>query len=163
MLNVELKPVPVIVTDAPVNALAGVKEFNARMPSKLFMLVAVMPLTVTVIFPTVLPAGRVAVTEVAVLAVTVAAMPLNFTILLAAVELKPVPEIVTAEPAMPTPGVNEVIANGKTKNSVGTVTVEPPRVTVTYPVVAPVGTVTVRLVALPVVIVQVVPFILTIF
>ena len=58
-----------------------------------------------------------AVIVVAVLVVTVAEMPLNFTRLFAGVALNPVPDIEIDEPAMPTPGVKDEIANGKTRNS----------------------------------------------
>ena len=59
--------------------------------TKLDKLVAVPLVLVTVITPLVAPVGTATVNEVAVAALTVAVMPLNLTVLLAAVALKPVP------------------------------------------------------------------------
>lgn len=159
----ELKPLPVNVIEAPAKPFVGEKELMASVPSKLVVLVAVMPLTVTEIFPIVLPAGTVAVILVALLSVTFAVMPLNFTVLFSFTPLKPVPEIVMEASSGATPGVKVVIANGNTKNSLALVTVNPWRVTLTLPVVAPDGTVTVRLVGLVDVTGQTTPLILTAF
>ena len=76
---------------------------------KLLKLVPVSDPTVTVIFPVVASEGTVEVILVAVLAVTVAVTPLNFTMLLIGIELKFVPAIVTDVPAGPLVGVNDVI------------------------------------------------------
>ncbi len=82
---------------------------------KSFALVAVLPATVTVIFPEVAPAGTVTVILVAVLAVTVAVVPLNCTVLFEGVVLKFAPVIVTEIPTEPEVGVNEVIVGTDTK------------------------------------------------
>jgi len=75
---------------------------------KFVALVPVSPATVTVIAPVVEPVGTDVVILVAVLAVTVAVVPLKFTVLLAGVVLKFAPVIVTDVPTGPLPGVNEV-------------------------------------------------------
>lgn len=72
-------------------------------------LVAVLPATVTVIFPVDASDGIVVVMLVEVLAVTVAAVPLKFTVLADGVLLKFVPVMVTVVPTGPEVGVNEVI------------------------------------------------------
>ena len=54
--------------------------------------------------PVVAPAGMTTVNCVAVAVDTVAAAPLNATVLFAAVALKPLPVIVTVPPADPTSG-----------------------------------------------------------
>jgi hypothetical protein len=139
---------PVTVT-CPETRLCGsnpnpdtVRATGAVVTVKSVRLVAVPPGVVTVIFPVVAPDGTVAVTEVAVLVVKVAVMPLNFT---AVTPVRFVPVIVTLVPTLPLVGVNDVI--------VGTpVTVKlaalfaigcPSVVTCNRPLVAPVGTVAV--------------------
>ena len=86
---------------------------------KSMALVAIWPLMETVIRPVVAPVGTVVVIELIVLALTVAAVPLNFTSLLLGVELKLVPLIVTTEPNVPVIGLTLVIVGGG-----GTVTVK---------------------------------------
>ena len=76
---------------------------------KLFVDVAILPPTVTVIGPVVAPDGTVVIIWVDVLLVTTAAVPLNFTILLAAVVLKFVPVIVTVVPTEALAGAKVVI------------------------------------------------------
>ena len=76
---------------------------------KLLELVAVFPATVTVIGPVVAPVGTEVVIEVAVLAVTTAVVPLNWSVLLAGVVLKFVPIMLTVVPTKPDVGVKEVI------------------------------------------------------
>jgi hypothetical protein len=71
--------------------------------------VAVTPPTATVIVPVVVPVGTVVVIDVAVDVVTVAAVLLNFTVLLAGVVLKFVPVMVTVSPTAPDEGVKLVI------------------------------------------------------
>ena len=72
-------------------------------------LVAVMVLAVTVIGPVVAPLGTVAVSELPLAAVTVAAVPLNFTAFADGVAPKPDPLITTLVPAGPEAGVKLVI------------------------------------------------------
>jgi hypothetical protein len=79
---------------------------------KSLVLVAVFPETVTVIFPVVAPDGTVQVMDVAVLAVTMAVVPLNCTVLLLGIALKFVPVMVTVVPTGPEAGVKEVMVGG---------------------------------------------------
>ena len=88
MAGVELKPVPVMVMVEPTKPLTGVNDVKESVPPKSSALVAVVPFTVTVIFPAVFPVGTLAVMLVGELAVTVAAMPLKLTMLLAFTLLK---------------------------------------------------------------------------
>jgi hypothetical protein len=74
------------------------------------LLVPVPLAVVTVTTPDVAPIGTVVVMLVDELAITVAAVPLNFTVLFAGVALKFVPVIVTVAPTSPCAGENEVIA-----------------------------------------------------
>src|SRR5579871_2788939 len=71
-------------------------------------LVPVAALVVTLIVPSWAPFGTVAVSCMAVAAVTVAATPPNVTALFAGVVLKFVPEIVTLVPGAPKVGVKPV-------------------------------------------------------
>jgi hypothetical protein len=78
---------------------------------------------------------------VAVAAVTVEAMPLNFTSLLDEVELKLIPLIAIVVPIRPEAGVKEAIVGAeKTIKSEVDVAVSPFTVTVIFPVVEPTGT-----------------------
>ena len=101
------KFVPVIVTDVPTPPLIGLKLVTegGGITMKLVELVPVWPLTFTVIAPVVAPAGTEVVMLVAVLAVTVASVPLNFTLLFAGVVSKFVPAIVTDVPTPPLIGL----------------------------------------------------------
>jgi hypothetical protein len=69
----------------------------------------VPPALVTITAPLLPPAGAVVVMEVALAAVTTAAVPLNLTVLLAAVGSKLVPVMVTGVPAVPLKGLREVM------------------------------------------------------
>lgn len=126
-------------------------------------LMAVLALTVTVIFPDVAPAGTEVVMLVAVLAVTTAVVPLNLTILFAGVVLKFVPVMVTAFPVRPLDGVKLVMVSSVlvTMKSLELVAVFAPIVTVIFPVEAPAGTEVVMLVAVLAVTMAVVPLNLT--
>lgn len=135
-----------MVTVSSESALVGVKEVRDKAPPKSSILVAVIPLTVTVILPIVLPDGNVAIMLVAVEFVTVAETPLNFTRLFEFMLLNPVPEIVMELSTTPTPGVKEATDKGKTKNSFGLDTVNPCLVTEIDPVVAEGGTMVIILV-----------------
>src|SRR4051794_8664152 len=73
------------------------------------VLVPVKPAVVTVIGPVVAPEGTVVVIEVIVLAVTIATVPLNLTVLAEGVALKLVPEIVTDAPVVAIVGLNPMI------------------------------------------------------
>jgi hypothetical protein len=100
------------------------------------------PPTVTTTLPVVAPGGTVVVIEVLLQVPTVAAVPLNFTVLVLCVAPKFVPVIVTEAPTAPEVG-NRLVIVGDTVNEEGLVTVTPLTVTATGPVVAPVGTVAV--------------------
>ncbi len=148
--GVALKFVPVIVTSSPTYPVesagrpeAGVNEVNVggKITVKSFIDVAVVPSNVTVIFPVVAPAGTVVEIVVAVEAVTVAVVLLNFTTLFAGVVLKSVPLIVTVAPINPDAGVNEVIVWEITVKSSADDAVAPLEATEIFPVVAPAGTV----------------------
>jgi len=82
----------------------------AAVTVKLVAEVAVDPPAVTVIAPLVAVAGTVAISCVEVALVTVAGTLLKLTVLLAAVELKLVPAMVTAVPGAPEVGVKLDIA-----------------------------------------------------
>ena len=146
-----MKFVPFITTVAPTAAPVGVKPVIVGVAStlKFEALCTVTPLTVTEIFPEVALTGTIAVMLVAEEAVTVAVVVLNFTTLSAGVVLKFVPEITIVAPTAPLPGVNpEIEGEGKTVKSVALNIVTPLVVTDIGPVVAPLGTVVVMLVAL---------------
>src|SRR6266853_1038468 len=107
------------------------------------------PLTVTTTFPVVAPAGTGTVMLVALQLVGVPAVPLNVTVLVPCVAPKFAPLIVTDVPTTPVVGLKLAMLGA------GTVTVKltpllatPPTVTTTFPLVAPVGTAAVMLVAL---------------
>jgi hypothetical protein len=108
------KLVPVIVTVVLGAPMVGVKELSVGAGRleivKSEALVAVPLGLVTAILPVVAPAGIVTVSWLAVAAETVADVPLNLTVLLAAVVLKPVPKIVIELPTGPAFGVNSEIA-----------------------------------------------------
>ena len=109
-----VKLVPVIVTVDPLPALVGINEVivGAGITLKLVELVAVWPPTVTVIAPVVAPEGTEVVMLVLVLVVTVALVPLNITVLFAALALKFVPVIVTDVPTGPLVGLKLVMVGG---------------------------------------------------
>jgi hypothetical protein len=104
--------------------------------------VANAPFVVTVILPVVAVSGTVTMSCVADAEVTLAFVPLNFTVLFSAVTSKPVPVIVTEVPATPEEGSMDVIASVTVKLLVE-VAVAPLTVTVIFPVAAPAGTVVV--------------------
>src|SRR5207245_9355667 len=116
------------------------------------------PATVATRLPLLAPAGTGATMLVALQLVGVAAVPLNFTVLVPCVAPKLAPVIVTDVPTNPDVGFRLVMLGA------GTVTVKltpllatPPTVTTTFPVVAPVGTGTTMLVALQLVAAAAVP------
>jgi hypothetical protein len=116
------------------------------------------PPTVTTTFPVVAPAGTGATMLVAFQLVGVAAIPLNFTVLVPCVAPKFTPAIVTEVPTNPEVGFKLVMLGA------GTVIVKltpllatPPTVTTTFPDVAPAGTAAVMLVVLQLVAVAAIP------
>jgi hypothetical protein len=98
------------------------------------------PFTFRVIFPVDAPDGTAVTIVVLVAAVTMALVPLNVTMLFAAVESKPVPDMMTAVPTVPFTGRNSVIVGVTVKLS-DEVAVIPSTFTEMAPVVAPDGTV----------------------
>jgi hypothetical protein len=111
--SVGSKFVPVIVTAVPALPIVGVKlvivgtELGVTVKDD--VLDAVPFVFVTEMVPDVAPPGTVTVSFVAVAAVTVAAVPLNCTVLSPATALNAVPKIVTVEPTVPLFGVNSMI------------------------------------------------------
>ena len=118
--------------------------------------------TVTTTFPVVVPAGTVVVRLVAVQLVTVAAIPLNATVLVPCVDPKFVPVMVTAAPTAPDVGFRLVIVGGGVTMKVTPSLATSSRVTTTFPVVAPAGTVVAKLVADQLVTVAIVPLNVTV-
>ena len=94
---------------------------------------------------------------------TVAVVPLNLIVLAPCVEPKPVPVTVTDVPTAPVEGDKLVILGAATTVNVVPALVTPATVTVTLPVVAPVGTVVVSVVEVAAVTVAVVVLNLTVF
>jgi hypothetical protein len=116
--------------------------------------------------PVVAPVGTVVLILVAVQFVegeTVAVVPLNLIVLAPCVEPKPVPVTVTDVPTAPVEGDKLVILGAATTVNVVPALVTPATVTVTLPVVAPVGTVVVSVVEVAAVTVAVVVLNLTVF
>ncbi len=137
----EPKFVPVIVTDVPALPEVGDRlvmdgvgnTVNAR------PLLAIPP-TVTTIFPLLAPEGTIATIEVLLQLLTVAAVPLNVTVLEPCVEPKLLPAIVTATPTGSEAGEILLIDGGtRTVNTIPLVG-KPAMVTTTLPEVAPDGT-----------------------
>jgi len=133
---------PAIVTDAPTAPEVG---------DRLVMLGAATTvneepllftaLTFTTTLPVVAPVGTTATIEVAPQLVIVAVVPLNATVLVPCVVPKFVPVIVTGAPTVPDEGDKLVMLGASTTINEGALLANPPTVTVTFPVVAPVGTV----------------------
>ena len=128
----------------------------ANVTVKLTPLLATPP-TVTTTFPVVAPVGTDATRLVALQLVTVAAVPLNATVLAPCVDPKFVPVIVTGVPTGPDVVDRLVIRGVGTTVKFTPLLATPPTVTTTFPVVAPVGTDVTRLAALQLVTVAAVP------
>jgi hypothetical protein len=165
VLCVAPKFVPAIVTELPTSPDVGFRLVivgAAVVTVKLTPLLATPP-TVTTTLPVVAPLGTGTTMLVALQLVGVAAVPLNFTVLVPCVAPKLVPVIVTEVPTTPDVGFRLVIVG------VAVVIVKltpllaaPPTVTTTLPVVAPLGTGTTMLVALQLVGVAAVPLNVTV-
>jgi hypothetical protein len=137
------KFVPVIVTDAPTAPVAGDRlvMFGAATTVNEEPLLFT-PLAFTTTFPVVAPAGTVATIDVAVqLPMVVAAVPLNFTVLVPCVVPKFVPVIVTDAPTAPVVGDRLVMLGAATTVNEEPLLFTPLAFTTTLPVVAPVGAV----------------------
>lgn len=159
-LVVEVKLSPVRMIAEPTLPAPGVKPVMIGPTVKLAVLVAEPPEVVTLTLPVVASAGTATVMVVAVEAVGTIGLPLNFTTV---APLRLVPVIVTTVPGAPTNGVKLVMVGGPevvvvtVKVAVDVATVPHTPVTLMVPVVAPVGTVAVMLVADPTVNVALVP------
>ena len=99
------------------------------------------PLACTTTLPVVAPVGTEAFIDVALqLVIVVAAVPLNFTVLVPWVEPKFVPVIVTDAPTAPDVGERLVMLGAATMVNDEPLLATPLTVTTTFPVVAPAGT-----------------------
>jgi hypothetical protein len=133
---VDPKFVPVIVTAvaAAPDVGASFVILGAATTVNLTPLLAT-PLVFTTTLPVVAPLGTVVTIEVALQLVTVAFVPLNVTVLVPWVALKPVPAIVTDAPTAPVEGVRLLIVGvGKTVNETPLLAT-PLALTTTFPVV----------------------------
>jgi len=131
---------PVIVTDAPTAPEVGERLLmlgNTVNATPLLF----TPLAKTTTLPVVAPVGTVTLIEVALQLVTVAVVPLNFTVPVPCVEPKFVPVTVTAAPTAPDVGDKLVRLGADTTVNETPLLAVPLTVTTTLPVVAPVGTV----------------------
>jgi hypothetical protein len=154
------KAVPAITTDTPTAPLVGVRllMLGAALTVNAMPLLAMPPAAVTTTLPVVAPAGTVAVMLLALQLLMVAVVPLNFTLPLPCDEPKFEPAMTMAEPTAPLFGVRLLMLGAAVTVNVTPLLATPPAaVTTTLPVVAPVGTVAVMLVALQLEIVAVVP------
>ena len=156
------KLAPVIVTDVPTAPELGVRVLIigvGKTTVKLTPLLAT-PDTATTTFPAVAPLGTGAAMLVELQLVGVAAVPLNVTVLVPWVGPNVVPVIVTEVPTGPEVG-DRLVMLGETVEFAALL-VPPNTVTVTFPVVAPLGTGTTMLVELQLVGVAAVPLKLTV-
>src|SRR6266853_3070703 len=142
---------PLIVTAAPTTPEVGFKPVTlgtSTVTVKPTPLLATPP-TVTTTLPLVAPAGTGTEMLVALQLVGVAAIPLNFTVLVPCVAPKFAPLIVTDVPITPDVGFKlEILGAGTVTVKLTPLLATPPTVTTTFPLVAPVGTAAVMLVAL---------------
>src|SRR5436190_1646817 len=143
---------PAIVTALPTGPDVGLSVVIAggTVTVKLTPLLA-RPPTATTTGPLVAPLGTGATMLVSLQLVGVASVPLNAIVLVPFVAPKFAPAIVTALPTGPDVGLSVVIAGGTVTVKLTPLLASPPTVTTTGPLVAPVGTGTVMLVALHVV------------
>lgn len=125
----------------------------------------VFPFTATVTSPLVAPMGTVTVNEVDEAFVTVATTPLNLTLFCDGIVLKPVPDKVTVEPIFPEVGERllSVGPAGVSTVNINPVTLSSPTLTLTVPVVALTGTVTISCVAVALLTTALTPLNLTVF
>src|SRR6266480_2862330 len=141
------KFVPVIVTAAPTAPVVGDSPLMPGRTVKEMPLLE-MPLTLTTTFPVVAPDGTGTATLVALQLVGVAAVPLNVTVLVPWDAPKFVPVMVTCVPTAPEVADKFVILGvGTTVKFTPLLPTPPAAVTTTFPLVAPVGTVAVTLLA----------------
>jgi hypothetical protein len=137
------KFVPVITTGVLSDPLMGLKLviLGAGITVRTNPLLC-MALTVTSTFPVVAPTGTGTWIEVSPQVVTVAGVPLNITVLPPWVPPKFVPVIVTGAPTVADPGDTLLMLGVGSTVKLNPLLGAPLTVTTTFPVVAPVGTVT---------------------
>src|SRR4029077_5358648 len=132
-----------------VRATVCTKWEDELMVTVKFTPVLATPPTVTTTFPVVAPAGTGATMFVAFQLVGVPAVPLNVTVLVPCVVPKFVPVIVTEMPTGPEVGFRLLMVGAdEVTVKLTPVLANPPTVTTTFPVVAPLGTGATMLVAL---------------
>ncbi len=148
---------PAITIEDPMAPVLGVSDvmLGAEVTVNVTPLLATPPAAVTTTLPVVAPVGTVAVMLVAVqLVIVVALVPLNFTLPVPCDGPKFDPAITIEDPMAPVLGVSDVMLGAEVTVNVTPLLATPPAaVTTTLPVVAPVGTVAVMLVAAQLVIV----------
>jgi hypothetical protein len=154
---------PAMVTEAPTAPEVGVKLLILGAGTTVKAIPFVFtPLACTTTFPVVAPEGTVTAMLLALQLVTVAVVPLNLTVPLPWEEPRFDPAMVTAAPTAPVFRERLVMLGvGKTVK-LFPLLAAPDTVTTTFPVVAPLGTVTAMLLALQLVTVAVVPLNLTV-
>lgn len=155
------KLVPVIVTEVPMGPDIGERLVIHGATRKDMPLLA-KPLTVTTTLPDVAPLGTGAMMLVALQLVGVADTPLKVTVLVPCDAPKFVPVMVTEAPKGANVGLRFVILGGTmTVNATGLLAT-PPTLTITLPLVAPLGMGTVMLASLQLVGVAIVPLKVTV-
>jgi len=145
---VEPKPAPVMVTTMPTGPVMGERLVSPGPASTVKVIVLLgTELSVTTTLPVVAPVGTGARICVALQLAGLAVVPLKVNVLVPCVAPKVVPVIVTVSPIGPLAGDRlEMLGVGSTVNALPLLAT-PVTVTTTLPVVAPVGTGTVMLVA----------------
>jgi hypothetical protein len=148
---------PAITIEDPMAPVLGVSDvtLGTEVTVNVTPLLATPPAAVTTTFPVVAPVGTVAVIlDAPQLVIVVALVPLNFTLPVPCDGPKFDPAITIEDPMAPVLGVSDVMLGAEVTVSVTPLLATPPAaVTTTLPVVAPVGTVAVMLVAAQLVIV----------
>jgi hypothetical protein len=141
---------PVIVTDVPTRPEFGLSALmlGPGLATLNATPLLATPLTLTTTLPDVAPFGTATTMLVWLQLVGVAETPLKVTVLVPCDGPKLLPAIVTAVPTGPLLGVRLATFGGGVTVKVTPLLANPPTVTTTAPLVAPVGTVTVMLVAL---------------
>lgn len=105
-------PEPVIVTEAPTGAEAGVRLAILTANTVKFAPLLESPFTVTTMFPVVAPEGTVTTILVSLQLEGVADVPFNVTVLEPWVAPNPLPLMVTEAPTAPAAGDRAEIAGG---------------------------------------------------
>lgn len=154
-LNVSVLPpclppklAPLIVTKVPVTPEVGLRlSITGVVATVKAVPLLGNPPTVTTTFPLVAPAGTGTAMLLALQLVGVAAVPLNFTLLLPWVAPKLAPVMVTMVPIEPAVGLKLLMTGAEDTVNAAPLLANPPTVTTTLPLVAPAGTGATMLVA----------------